>query len=80
MAPESRNGFGVFFFFNFLFGAGNGVFAGVFANSGVQNVVFCVVNRGGFVVKTWLEITANPAAKIFHFFEIYFCLPAVNGD
>jgi hypothetical protein len=49
-----------------------GVFAGVFANLGVQNVVFCVVNRGGSVVKTWLEITANPAAKIFHFFEIYF--------
>jgi hypothetical protein len=47
-------------------------FAGGFANLGVQNVVFCVVNRGGSVVKTWLETTANPAAKIFHFFEIYF--------
>jgi hypothetical protein len=39
---------------------------------GVQNVVFCVVNRGEFVVETWLEMTANPAAKIFHFFEVYF--------
>jgi len=31
-----------------------------------------MVNRGEFVVKTWLETTANRATKIFHFFEIYF--------
>jgi hypothetical protein len=30
------------------------VFAGGFAVFGVQNVVKCVVNRGGFVVKVWL--------------------------
>jgi len=35
-------------------------------------VVFCVVNRSGFVVKTWLETTANSTAKIFQLFEIYF--------
>jgi len=49
-------------------GAGKGVFAGGFANFGVQNVVFCVVNRGEFVVETWLEMTANSLPKIFHFF------------
>jgi hypothetical protein len=38
----------------------------------VQNVVFCVVNRGGVVVKTWLDITANSPAKIFQLFEFFF--------
>jgi len=59
-------------FFVLFLEAGKGVFAGGFANLGVQNVVFCVVNRGGSVVKAWLETTANRATKIFHFFEIYF--------
>jgi hypothetical protein len=36
-----------------------GVFAGGFAVFGVQNVVKCVVKRGGFVVKAWLENAAN---------------------
>jgi len=40
-----------------------GVFAGGFRVFGVQNVVKCVVNRGGFVVKVWLETTANRALK-----------------
>jgi hypothetical protein len=40
-----------------------GVFAGGFAFFGVQNVVKCVVNCGGFVVKVWLETTANRALK-----------------
>jgi len=71
MAPESQNGFGVFFFLKLL-GSWKWRFYWGFANFRVQNVVFCVVNRGGFVVKTWLETTANPATKIFHFFWIYF--------
>jgi hypothetical protein len=36
-------------------------------------VVFAWLHRGGFVVKTWLETTANSTAKIFQLFEIYFC-------
>jgi hypothetical protein len=43
---------------------GNGVFAGGFAFFGAQNVVKCVVERGGTVVKTWLETTANRRTKI----------------
>jgi hypothetical protein len=31
------------------------VFEGVFGKLGAQNVVFCVVNDGGFVVKVWWE-------------------------
>jgi hypothetical protein len=31
-----------------------------------------VVNHGGFVVKTWLDITANSPAKIFQLFEFFF--------
>jgi hypothetical protein len=30
-----------------------GIFAGGFAKSVVQNVVICVVKRGGIVVKAW---------------------------
>ena len=48
-----------------------GVFAGGFAISGVQNVVKCVVNRGGVVVKVWLETAAYRALKICHLFEIF---------
>jgi len=42
----------------------------------VQKVVNCVVNRGGVVVKVWLETTANLLAKKMptfpHFFS-FFC-------
>jgi hypothetical protein len=41
-----------------------GVFAGGFAVFGVQNVVKCVVKRGGFVVKVWSEREAIQALKI----------------
>jgi hypothetical protein len=33
----------------------SGLFAGVFAKSWCANVVFWMVNRGEFVVKTWLR-------------------------
>jgi hypothetical protein len=48
-----------------------GVFVGGFAVFGVQNVVKCVVKRGGFVVKVWLKDAANRALKDFPFFEIF---------
>ena len=48
-------------------------FAGVFENLGVQNVVFCVVNDGGFVVKVWWKMPLKPSAKNMPMvFEIYF--------
>jgi hypothetical protein len=57
----------------------SGFFAGGFAFFGVQNVVRCAVNRGGVVVKVWLETTANSLAKntptflqVFQFFLIRF--------
>jgi hypothetical protein len=34
-------------------------FAGDLSISAVQNVVNCVVKRGGVMVKVWLETTAN---------------------
>jgi hypothetical protein len=40
-----------------------GVFAGGFRVFGVQNVVKCVVNRGGFVVEVWLESAADLGSK-----------------
>jgi hypothetical protein len=73
MTPGPQNGFGVFFFLFIFFGCENGVLAGGFANFGCAEDGFCVVNRGGFVVKTWLETTANRPAKIFQLFMIYFC-------
>jgi hypothetical protein len=71
VAPEPRNGFGVFFFVYFL-EAEKGVFVGGFTNLGVQNVVFCVVNRGGVVVKTWLETTAILRLEFFIFSDFIF--------
>jgi hypothetical protein len=47
------------------------VFAGGFAVFGVQNVVKRVVNRGGFVVKVWLETAANRAGKTCQLFKIF---------
>jgi hypothetical protein len=47
------------------------VFAGGFAILSAQNVVKCVVNRGGIVVKVWLETPANRAPKYATFFEIF---------
>jgi hypothetical protein len=49
-----------------------GRFCRGFADFGVQNVVYCVVNRGGFVVKTWLETAANSMAKIFQLLRFIF--------
>jgi hypothetical protein len=49
-----------------------GVFAGGFANSCAQNVVKCVVNRGGFVVKVWSETIANPSMKMMPTFAYFF--------
>jgi hypothetical protein len=39
------------------------VFAGGFAKFGVHDVVFCVVDRGGSVVKTWLQMTVKRLLK-----------------
>jgi hypothetical protein len=52
--------------------AKKGVFAGGFAISTAQNVVKCVVNRGGFVVKVWWETPSNRLPKNTPTFEIYF--------
>jgi hypothetical protein len=38
----------------------------------VQNVVNCVVNRGGVVVKVWLETTTNPPTKNMPTFSTFF--------
>jgi hypothetical protein len=38
----------------------------------VQNVVNCVANRGGVVVKVWLETTTNRAAKNMPTFSTFF--------
>jgi hypothetical protein len=40
-----------------------GVFAGGFAVFGCAGRGFSMVNRGGFVVKVWLEDAANLALK-----------------
>ena len=40
-----------------------GRFAGGFAILCAQNVVNCVVDCGGFVVKAWLETAANRVEK-----------------
>jgi hypothetical protein len=40
-----------------------GVFAGGFAVFGCAGRGFSMVNRGGFVVKVWLETPSNSAAK-----------------
>jgi hypothetical protein len=50
-----------------------GRFAGGFAISGAQNVVKCVVNRGGVVVKAWLEDTIKTRHKKYANFCIFFC-------
>jgi hypothetical protein len=72
MTPEPQKRFRGLLFFIFFLACEKGAFAGGFADFGVQNVVYCVVNRGGFVVKTWLETAANSMAKIFQLFKIYF--------
>jgi hypothetical protein len=43
-----------------------------FAIYGAQNVVNCVVKRGGTVVKVWLETTANRATKNMPVIEYLF--------
>jgi hypothetical protein len=45
---------------------------GGFAIPGVQNVVNWVVQRGGVMVKVWLEMTANHFAENSHIFCIFF--------
>jgi hypothetical protein len=40
-----------------------GVFAGGFRVFGCAEPGFSMVNRGGFVVKVWLETAANSATK-----------------
>jgi hypothetical protein len=51
--------------------------------SGVQNVVNCVVKRGGVVVKVWLERQQIGSAKIrqlFCAFFIFFCGWAASNE
>jgi hypothetical protein len=45
-----------------------GVFAGGFAVFGCAERGFSMENRGGFVVKVWLEDAADRALKDFPFF------------
>jgi hypothetical protein len=72
MTPEPQKRFrGLLFLFSF-WRVKRALLQGVLQILGVQNVVYCVVNRGGFVVKTWLETAANSMAKIFQLFKIYF--------
>jgi hypothetical protein len=47
-------------------------FSGGFTISGVQNVVNCVVKRGGVVVKAWLKTTPNQTAKNTPTFAYFF--------
>jgi hypothetical protein len=65
--------------FSFFLAWWMGVFAGGFAVFGVQNLVKCVVKRGGFVVKAWLESAANRALRICQLFEIFLWIFR-NGD
>ena len=48
------------------------VFIGCFVISTGKNCGFWMVNRGGFVVKTWLLRGRFSDAKKLHLFEIYF--------
>jgi hypothetical protein len=48
-----------------------GDFAEGFAILCAQNVVNCVVDCGGFVVKAWLETAVNRALKNTPTFEIF---------
>jgi hypothetical protein len=53
------------------------VFEGVFENLRAQNVVFCVVNGGGFMVKVWWERPRKGAAKnLPHFQNLFLVRPA----
>jgi hypothetical protein len=64
MASKSLKRFRGRLIFGLFFSVGwRGVFAGGFANFGCAERGFCVVHRGGFVVKMWLETTANRPAK-----------------
>jgi hypothetical protein len=60
MALKSQNDFGAFFLF---FVWWSGVFVGGLTIFGVQKRGFCVENRGAWVVKAWLEMTANRLSK-----------------
>jgi hypothetical protein len=71
MASKSQNGFGAFSFV-FLICGERGVFIGGFAISTGKICGFLMVNRGEFVVGTWLLSACFSGAKIFLFFEIYF--------
>jgi hypothetical protein len=64
--PRRSIGFGLVFS-----GMVDGRFCRGFAVFGVQNVVKCVVKRGGFVVKVRLENAANRALRICQLFEIF---------
>jgi hypothetical protein len=69
MASKSQNDFGAF---SFLIRGGSGVFTGCFAISTGKNCGFWMVNRGGFVVETWLLSASLSGSKIFLFFKLYF--------
>jgi hypothetical protein len=69
MASKSQNDFGAF---SFLIRGGRCVFIGDFAISTGEIGGFWMVNRGGFVVETWLLRGYFPGAKKLHFLEIYF--------
>jgi hypothetical protein len=72
MTPRPQNGFGVFFLIYFS-GSGKGRFCRGFCEIWRAERGFCVVIRGGVVVETWLETTANWLSKICQLFGIYFC-------
>jgi hypothetical protein len=54
-------------------------FAGGFCDLCAQIVVKCVVNRGEFVVKVWLETTLNQPTKNTPTFAYLFQSPATIG-
>jgi hypothetical protein len=61
-----RNDFGIFLMW------WNRVFAGVFANCGAQNVVFCMVNVVQMWRFVWLKLQQNGAETMGQAFAIYF--------
>jgi hypothetical protein len=72
MTPEPQKRFRGLLFFISFWRAKRALLQGVLQILACRTWFYCVVNRGGFVVKTWLETAANSMAKIFQLFKIYF--------
>jgi hypothetical protein len=59
-------------------GVVEGVFAGVFAKSGVQNVVFWWLDRGGLLVKRGEKTPSFWRAKMCHVLQLYFSKQSIK--